>query len=460
VIIGGPYNATGVSDNPIRDRIFDCRPESASDARPCAENIVTRIGAEAYRRPLSPEDVDGIMSFYDTGAEQEGFETGVRSAIEAILASPHFVFRVERQPEGVNPGDSYRLDDFDLASRLSFFLWGSIPDEELRAAAEAGRLSDSDEIERQTRRMLADPRSEALGSRFAYQWLRLQDLYKVRPDPNFFPHFDENLADAMVRETELFFTSTLQSNGGILDLITADYTFANERLARHYGFPGVAGDDFRRVDYPDGTRSGLLGHGSILVLTSYANRTSPVLRGKWVMEVLMGTPPPPPPPGVPDLEETEGTVAGKILTTRERMELHRANPTCNSCHRFMDPIGLALDNFDVTGRWRHRENGAQLDTRGDFYDGTPVTSPGELATALLARPLPLVRSFTENVMAYALGRRVEYFDQPAIREIVRNAEEDGYRISDLILGVVGSDAFQMRRAGTMSTDDARGTGQR
>jgi hypothetical protein len=299
--------------------------------------------------------------------------------------------------------------------------------------------------------MLADPRAEALGSRFAAQWLRLQDVDKVHPDPNNYPNFDDNLAAAMRKETELFFNCLVREDRSALDLYRANYTYVNDRLARHYGFPGVSGSEFRRVEYPDDTRRGLLGQGSVLVQTSLANRTSPVLRGKWVMEVLIGTPPPPPPPDVPTLEETAGAKNGKMLTTRERMEMHRANPACTSCHRFMDPIGLALDNFDVTAKWRERENGMPLDTRGDFYDGTAVTRPSELTAALLKRPVPLVRTFTENLMAYALGRRVEYFDQPAIRAIAKTAAANDYRMSSFILGVVRSDAFQMKRVEPSAT---------
>ena len=390
------------------------------------------------------------MNFYAAGSARGGFEGGVRRALEAILASPHFVFRFEREPENKDPGETYRLADVDLASRLSFFLWGMPPDAELLEIAAEGKLSDK-ELERQSQRMLADPRSEALGTRFAGLWLRLQDLYKVRPDPNFYPNFDENLADAMRRETELFFYNLVQEDKSFLELFSADYTFVNERLARHYGIPGVSGNHFRRVDYLEDQRRGLLGQGSVLVLTSMANRTSPVLRGKWVMEVLLGTPPPPPPPGVPDLDET-GTVSdGKFLTTRERMELHRESPACNSCHSLMDPIGLALDNYDVTGRWRLRENGNPIDTRGDFYDGTPVSEPVELINALLKRPIPLVRNFTENLMAFALGRRVEHYDQPVVREISKNAEKDDYRLSSFIMGIIQSDAFQMKRAALDST---------
>ena len=301
-------------------------------------------------------------------------------------------------------------------------------------------------LEKQARRLLADPRADALGTRFAAQWLRLQDVDKVHPDPNNYPNFDDNLAADMRRETELFFNNLVREDRSLLDLYRADYTFVNERLAQPYGFPGVSGTHFRRVPYPDDTRRGVLGQGSILVQTSLANRTSPVLRGKWVMEVLMGTPPPPPPPDVPPLDETAEAKNGRMLTTRERMELHRANPTCNACHRFMDPIGLALDNFDVTAKWRVRENGMPLDTKGVFYDGTPVTTPAELLGALMKRPAPLVRTFTENLMAYALGRRIEFVDQPAVRAIARAAAANEYRMSSFILGVIGSDAFQMKVA--------------
>jgi hypothetical protein len=384
------------------------------------------------------------MSFYEEGVIG-GFEVGIRTALQAILAGPHFVFRFEEAPPNVEPGESYRISDIDLASRLSFFLWGTPPDVELLGAAERAVLSDPDELEAQVLRMLADRRAEALGPRFAGQWLRLQDLDKVHPDQFWFPDFDQQLADAMRQETELLFNYLVREDLSFLELYSANYTFVNQRLAGHYGIPGVIGDRFRRVTYPDDRRRGILGHGSILTLTSHASRTSPVLRGKWVMEVLLGTPPPPPPPGIPDLEETKGSEGGKMLTTRERMEAHRTSPTCNSCHRFMDPIGLALDNYDVTGRWRIRENGMPLDTRGEFYDGTQVSSPVELQEALLKRPEPLVRTFTENLMAYALGRRVEYYDQPTVRSVTRDAAADGYRMSAFILGVVKSDAFQIQR---------------
>jgi hypothetical protein len=445
LVIVGPNRATGVSETPARQKIFICRPTSPADERACARQIVTRLGSEAYRRPLSTAEVDRLMPFYEKGAEKNGFEAGVGSALEAILASPYFIFRLEREGEG-RPNSTIRVADVDLASRLSFFLWGAPPDKELVDLAAAGRLSDPRVLEAQTRRLLADSRAEALGTRFAAQWLRLQDLDKVHPDPNFYPNFDENLAEAMRRETVLFFNSLVKEDRSLLDLYRADYTFVNERLAQHYGIPSVAGTEFRRVQYPDDSRRGLLGQGAILVQTSLANRTSPVLRGKWVLEVLVGAPPPAPPPNIPTLEETAGSKDGKLLTTRERMELHRANAVCNACHQMMDPIGLALDNFDVTAQWRVREFGMPLDTRGDYFDGSPVNTPSELVQVMLKRPVPLVRTFTENLMAYALGRRAEYFDQPLIRAIARNAEKEDYRMSSFILGVVKSDAFRLKRA--------------
>ncbi len=453
LVIGGPYNPTGVSETPSRRRIFSCRPLVSDEARPCAVRIVSRLASSAYRRPVSAGDVDGLMKFYDAGAAEGGFEIGVRTALEAILASPRFIFRLEEIPVGARAGARYPISDLDLATRLASFIWGTAPDAELRAAAGRNALSRPAVLEAQTRRLLADPRSEALATRFAAQWLRLQDVDKVHPDALQFPNFHDQLADAMRRETELFFQSIIRENRSILDLFTADYTFVNERLARHYGFPGVTGLEFRRVRYPDARRGGLLGHGSVLTLTSHANRTSPVLRGKWVLEVLLGSPPPPPPPGVPDLEETEATAEGRLLTTRERMELHRSKVACMSCHQFMDPIGLALDNFDVTGRWRIREHGMGLDTQGEFYDGTPVTGPADLRQVLVKRPIPLIRTFTQNLMAYGIGRRIEYFDQPAIRRIERRAAAAGNRVAEFILGVVESDAFRARRVSAPATAD-------
>ena len=394
------------------------------------------------------------MSFYHIGAEEGGFEAGVRAALEAIVASPHFVFRIEEQPEGIEPGEIYAVPGIALASRLSFFLWASPPDQELLDLARRGQLSKDDVLRRQTRRMLADPRAEALGTRFASQWLRLQDVEKLHPDVVLFPDYDLRLADAMVRETELFVYHLVREDRSILEMLTADYTFVNERLAEHYDIPGVIGDDFRLVEYPNERRRGILGHGSVHAQTSLANRTSPVNRGKWVAEVLLGSPPPPPPPNVPSLDEVSGAGQGRMLTTRERMELHRQNPTCNACHRLIDPIGLAMDNFDVTGRWRIRENGVPVDPRGELYDGTPLSGPGDLVAALLNYRIPFLRNFTSNLMTYALGRRVEYFDMPLIRDIVRQAESEEYRTSAFIMGVVQSDAFRTTRAATDVAMDA------
>jgi mono/diheme cytochrome c family protein len=457
-VIRGPMKTTGISTTASRQKIFTCRPTSTADEVPCARKIVTHLGNAAYRRPVTAAEVDRLMPFYESAAAKGGFEMGVRGALEAILASPHFIFRLERAPTDARSGGTYRVADVDLASRLSFFIWGLPPDKDLLDAAARRELSSPGGLEKHARRMLADPRSEGLSERFAAQWLRLQDIDKVHPDPNFYPNFDENLADAMRTETKLFFASMIKEDRSLMDLLTADYTFVNERLARHYGYRGVVGNQFRRFTYPDTARRGLLGQGSMLVQTSLANRTSPVLRGKWVMEVLLGTPPPAPPPDIPALEEAGEAKDGRLLTTREKMEIHRKNPTCNSCHRFMDPIGLALDNFDVTAKWRVRENGMPLDTSGDFYDGTKVTSLNELTTALSKRPMPLVRNFTDNLMAYALGRRVEYYDQPTIRAISRSAEASNYKMSAFILGVVKSDAFRMKRveAETTTTETKAG----
>jgi hypothetical protein len=435
-MITGPLDAQGVSLTKSREKIFHCRPESADEERACAEAILSRLAREAYRRPVTAEDLAGLLSFYDRGAEEEGFEVGIRTALQAILSSPHFLFRLERAPTGD------RLSDLDLASRLSFFLWGAAPDDALLHVAEKEQLSDPAVLREQVKRMLADPRSAALATRFASQWLRLQDAEDNQPEPYLYPDFTGQLRDDLVRETELLFEGLVREDRSFLELISADYTYLNERLARHYGIPGIAGDEFRRVAYPDDSRRGILGHGSVLLSTSMSARTSPVLRGKWVMEALMGTPPPPPPPNIPAFDDTKSAAGGRRLTTRERLEMHRENPTCHSCHRFMDPIGLALDGYDVTGRVRTRENGVPLDTHGTYYDGTEVSTPRELIEVLLKRPIPLVRSFTANLLAYAIGRRVEYFDQPAIRAIARKAEANGYRMTSFILGVVESDPFQ------------------
>ena len=442
----GPYEVTGVSDNPTRRSVFTCRPTSPEEARPCAERVVSKLATEAYRRPLKEADVTALMGFYDKGARDDGFEGGVRMALRAILASPHFIFRMEEVPDGVAPGEIYDIGEADLASRLSYFMWGGPPDQQLVELAERGRLSNSKEFERQVRRMLADPRAEALATRFAAQWLRLQDLEDIHPDALSYPYFDQTLAEAMHRETELFFSHLIEQDRPVLELLTADYTFVNERLARHYGVPGIIGPEFRKMSYPDETRRGLLGHGGILMMTSHADRTSPVLRGKWVLEVLLGSPPPPPPPDVPAFEEVDEAVEGRFLTVRERMEQHRVNPACRSCHVVIDPIGLALENFDVTGAWRIRDGGNMVDPASELYDGTPLAGPEDLRNALLSRSEVFYRVFTENLMAYALGRRVEYYDMPTVRTIVKEAGEDGYKLSAFILGVVKSAAFTSAKA--------------
>lgn len=443
--IDGPYNATGVSATPSRQKIFSCRPISRANEMACVEEILSRLADQAYRGKFDASMLEDLISFYYQGAEIGGFENGIKTALQAILASPDFVFRLETTPDEVQPGETFQLADLDLASRLSFFLWGTSPDEELMNLARIGGLSEPAVWDEQVERMLSDRRAESLGSRFAGQWLRLGDLEKVHPDRKLYPDFNQQLADAMQVETEMFFNYLVKEDSSALELFTSSYTFANEALAEHYGIPDVAGDHFRLVQHADANRKGLLGHGSILTLTSHASRTSPVLRGKWVMEVLLGTPPPPPPPGVPDLDETEGVQEGRFLTTRERMEIHRTNPSCNSCHQFMDPIGLALDNFDVTGKWRIRENGMPLDTRGTYYDGVEIDSPDDLQGVLLSKPVPLVRNFASNLMAYALGRRVEYYDMPTVRKIVNEAETNDYRLSSFIKGVVNSQAFKMKR---------------
>lgn len=443
--VGGPFDAVGATETPARARILSCRPGSPEEEEPCAREIVYELARTAYRRPVSEAEVADLMELYRSEAAVEGFEVGVRTALQGILASPDFIFRLEEVPSGTAPGELYRINDLDLASRLSFFLWGRPPDEALIEAAARGELSETASLQVQVDRMLEDPRADALGTRFASQWLRLQDLDKVHPDALAYPDFHEQLAEDMKHETELFFNELVRRDGSVLELLTADYSYVNERLARHYRIPGVTGDRFRRVEYPGEARRGILGHGSILTLTSHANRTSPVLRGKWVMEVLLGTPPPPPPPDVPDLEATSEAADGRFLTVRERMEQHRANPSCNSCHRVIDPIGLAFENFDVTGAWRIRDSGTTVETRGELYDGTPIEGPADLRTALLSRPEALVRTFTENLMAYALGRRVEYYDMPTVRQITRRAKSEDYRITAFLEGVIHSPAFQMAR---------------
>ncbi|HTK29855.1 MAG TPA: DUF1592 domain-containing protein [Vicinamibacterales bacterium] len=445
--IAGPFDVSGVSDTPSRRRIFSCRPTSPREETTCAAAILKRLATTAYRQPAGGAELEPLMRFFEEGRRGGGFEEGIRLGLQAILVSPRFLFRLEEAPPNVRPGEPYRISDIDLASRLSFFLWGTGPDDELRSAGARGRLHEPAVLEAQVRRMLADPRSESLSTRFAAQWLRLQDVDRILPEPVLFPSFDRQLAQGFVRETELFFDSIVREDRDVLDLLNADYTFVNERLARHYGIPDVTGDRFRRVplEGPLASRRGILGQGSWLMATSVADRTSPVQRGKWIMEVLLGSPPPPPPPNVPLLDETKAVAGGRTLSTRERMEEHRRNPACASCHRVIDPLGLALENFDVTGAWRIKDGGEKVDAAGVLYDGTAIDGPDGLRRALLAHRETVLRNFAANLMAYAIGRRVEYFDQPAIRGTVRRAEAAGDRFSSYVLGIVDSPAFQMSR---------------
>jgi hypothetical protein len=411
----GPQKVTGVSDTPSRRRVFTCRPLSAEEELACASRVISALATKAYRRPMTAADLDGLMKFYKAERETAGFETAVRTALQAILASPHFIFRLEEAPATARAGQSYKINDVDLASRLSFFIWGSGPDEELMTAAAKGALGTPAGLEQQARRMLADPRASALSTRFASQWLRLPDLDKIHPDARLYPQFDTTLADAMVKETQLLFDHIVREDRDVLELLSADYTFVNERLARHYGIPNVSGPGFRKVAQVDANRRGLFGQGSVLTMTSVADRTSPVLRGKWVLEVLLGMPPPPPPPDVPDFSETKAAHGSQLLSVRQRMEEHRANPQCQSCHRVIDPIGLALENFDVVGMWRIRDGGSGIDASGTLYDGTPLDGPAGLRAVLFKRKDVILRTFTENLMAYGLGRRIEPFDMPTVQ---------------------------------------------
>ncbi len=445
LVINGPFEAAGVSETAIRKRLLTCKPSTPAATQACATSIITRVGSQAYRRPLTSRDLKSLMRLYELNAAEGGFEAGIRGAIEGILASPDFVFRFEPAPPDAKPGENYKLRDIDLASRLSFFLWGAPPDQTLINAATRGTLSQPAVMERQVQRMLKDPRGQALATRFAAQWLRLPDLATVQPDVRQYPDFDEQLRKSMQQETELFFDNLVREDKSVLEMYTADYTYINERLAQHYGIPNIVGNDFRKVTYSDDTRRGILGHASILTLTSHATRTSAVDRGKWVMEVLMNSPPPPPPPGVPDLEATPGASEGRLLTVRERMEEHRKNPACSSCHKMMDPIGLTMEHFDVTGRYRIKDNGAPIDSRGELWDGSKAEKLTDLTDALLRRQETLLRTFTRNLMAYGIGRRVEASDLPMVRDIVRQAAKKDHKMSAYIMGVINSPAFRMQR---------------
>ncbi len=448
VTIAGPFESSGsrpAVDTPSRARLFTCQLGTAGDpgASECAHEILSTLARRAFRRPVGDDDIQRLLTFYQRGEASGGFDSGIELALRRLLVSPEFLFRIVEDPAGAAPDTNYTLSDLELASRLSFFLWSSIPDDELLDAAIRGELQDPVVLESQTRRMLADPRASALVTNFAGQWLSLRNAAAVQPDEDQFPDFGEDLRRGFRRETELLFESVLTENRSVIDLLSADYTFINERLARHYGIPNVRGSHFRRVALEDPGRGGLLGHGSILTVTSYANRTSPVLRGKWVLENILGNPPPPPPANVPALEET---TSGQELTMREAMAQHRANPVCASCHQLMDPPGLALEPFDAIGRWRTpNENMESVDLSGALPDGTTFEGPTGLKQALLAYPDRFVTTVTEKLLTYATGRGVEYYDAPAVRSITRTAAPSNYQLTALIVGVVKSMPFRMRR---------------
>jgi mono/diheme cytochrome c family protein len=444
VTVTGPLDAQGPGETASRRAILTCRPANAKEEPACAKQILSRLARRAYRRPVTDGDVALLMSFYEAGRQRGGFDTGLQSALRMILTSPEFLFRAAPDPEGMEPGTVYPLGDIPLASRLSFFLWSTIPDDELLSLAEQGRLSDPAVLEQQVKRMLADPRAAALTQNFAGQWLFLRNLDSAIPDVQTFPNFDDNLRQDFLRETELFFASIVQEDRSVLDLLDADYTFLNERLALHYGVPNIYGSHFRRVHVLDEMRRGLLGQGSVLTVTSYPNRTSPVLRGKYILENLLGSPPPAPPKDVPALEETKDQ--GRLLSVRERLEQHRKNPNCASCHAVMDPLGFALENFDAVGRWRVKDAAGPIDARGQLADGTEVKDAVSLRQAILSDPDRFVETLTEKLLTYALGRGLEHYDMPVVRDIAHQAASKDYRFSALILGIAESVPFRMKKA--------------
>jgi len=444
VSIRGPYETLGAGDSPSRRRIFVCQPAKPSLEEACAKRIFSTLTRRAYRRPVGDADLQVPLKFYNEARAEGGFENGIEMGLRAILVSPEFLFRVEQDPAGIAPNTAYRISDLELASRLSFFLWSSIPDDELLDAAAKGKLRTPAMLEQQVRRMLADRRSRALVNNFAEQWLYLRNLDSTNPDMRIFPDFDDNLRQAFRQETELFFESIMREDRSVLDLLRANYTFVNERLAKHYGIPDVYGSRFRRVTFENGERGGLLRQGSILAVTSYATRTSPVIRGKWILANILGTPPPPPPPFVPALKESSGE--GRTLSMRERMAEHRASPACAGCHKLMDPIGFSLENYDAVGRWRTAEDGKAVDASGGLPDGSKFDGVTGLQQALLSRPELFVGTFTEKLLTYALGRGVEYYDAPAVRKILADTRTNDFRFSSIILGVANSTPFQMRRS--------------
>ena len=444
VQITGPFAATGSGDTPSRRRIFSCTPANEKEEVPCAKKILSALARHAYRRPVSDGDMETLLTFYQKGRNKGSFDAGVETALRLILTDLKFLYRTEPDPAGAAPGSINRISDLELASRLSFFLWSRIPDDELLNAAAKNKLHEPVTLKQEVRRMLADPKADALVSNFASEWLFLRNIQTVNPASEVFPNFDENLRQAFRQETEMFVGSVFREDRNVLDLLTADYTFVNERLAKHYGIPNIYGSQFRRVPVSSDARRGLLGQGSILTLTSYPTRTSPVLRGKWILENVMGTPPPAPPPNVPALKESDE--GGKVTTVRERLEEHRKNPACATCHRVMDPLGFSLDNFDAVGAWRIRENGLPLDSSGQLADGTKISGVVDLRTALMKHPERFVGTMTEKMMTYALGRGLEYYDMPVVRGIVRDAAKDDNRFSSIVLGIVNTTAFQMKRA--------------
>jgi hypothetical protein len=443
VSINGPYEPKGPGDTPSRRRIFIARPATSADDDACAREIFSSLARRAYRRPVTDDDLAKPLAFYRKSRAVDGFEAGIEAGLSAILVSPHFLFRIEHDPEGVPPGSAYRIADLELASRLSFFLWSSIPDDELLEAAVRGELSKPEILEKQVRRMLADARADSLVRNFAGQWLHLRNLESFTPDLRLFPDFDDNLRQAFRTETEMLFADIVREDRSVLNLLRNDYTFLNERLARHYGLPHVIGSRFRKVTLTkESRRGGLLRQGSILAVTSYANRTSPVLRGNWILTNMVGTPPPPPLPNVPALKDN--TVSG-MLSVRERLAEHRANAACASCHNLMDPIGFTLENFDAVGRWRNLEEGKPVDASGGFPDGSKFTGVGGLEGALLRHPDVFVGTLTEKLLTFALGRGMEHYDAPAIRKVVREAKAADYRFSSIIVGLVRSTPFTMRK---------------
>jgi Protein of unknown function (DUF1592)/Protein of unknown function (DUF1588)/Protein of unknown function (DUF1587)/Protein of unknown function (DUF1585)/Protein of unknown function (DUF1595) len=450
--ISGPFNASGLGDTPSRRKIFTCRPAAGDDVA-CARKIISQLVRQAYRRPADDSDVEELLNLYVSGRNRDGFEGGIRMAIQAMIANPKFIFRFEPSPENVAPGSNYRISDLELASRLSYFLWSSAPDDELITLASQGKLHERPVLEQQVRRMLADPKAEVLSTNFATEWLHLQNLKDAQPDAYLYPNFDTNLGRSMQRETELFFDSFVREDRNVLDLLTANYTFVDEILAKHYKIPNVLGARFRRVEIPDENRRGLLGQGSILTLTSVSNRSSPVQRGKYVLEVLLGTPPPPPPPNVPALADNASSGEVKLMSVRERMEAHRKNPTCAACHKLIDPIGFALENFDAVGAWRINDGGLPVDAKGQLFDGTKLDGPVSLRQALLNHSDAFLGTFTENLLAYGLGRVIDYRDMPTVRSIEREAASHDNRFSAFVMGVVESVPFQTSRADDSAAPD-------